>query len=79
MELEPLSDLLLREFADRGWSSIETIVEFVRHTHYSEEKHLRTQALAPLETSGRVEVRRPSGKRIKIGEYPAGTSLLFRG
>lgn len=63
LPLDSLRDLLQREFRGKGWVSIEIVIESVRHTHYSEEKHLYRDTLAPMEKDGTLEVDRPRGSR----------------
>jgi three-Cys-motif partner protein len=78
IQIEPLRDLLLRRFGSLGWITYDEVVEFVRHTHYSEEMHLKEKTLVPMEKilSPKVlEVKRPAGKRK--GTFGPGTRLRF--
>ena len=62
---DSLRSLLLRQFAGKGWVTMGDVEEFVRHTHYSEEQHLRQGTLAPMEKENppSVEVEREPGSR----------------
>jgi three-Cys-motif partner protein len=63
LPLDPLRHLLQQEFRGKDWVSMNSVVEFVRHTHYSEDKHLYRDTLMPMERGGAVEVDRPQGSR----------------
>jgi three-Cys-motif partner protein len=63
LALNPLRDLLQREFRDAGWVSIDQVIEFVRHTPYSEGKHLYRDTLAPMEKERVLDVERAPGSR----------------
>jgi three-Cys-motif partner protein len=71
-----LRELLRREFRGRGWVAIDAVEEFVRHTPYSEEIHLRNRTLVPMarERPAALEVQRPVGKH---SGFTPGTRLRF--
>jgi three-Cys-motif partner protein len=80
--LPALRDLLLVRFSSRGWVGIDQVAEYVLvETDYSEAIHLKQRTLGPMEGEGAavLQVRRPSGKRNRRGEYPDGTQLKFGG
>ncbi len=76
--ITPLRDLLRSWFAGKGWVSMDEIVEYVRHTPYSEEMHLKKRTLVPMEREGPrvLEVERPEGRRR--GTFAEGTRVRFR-
>jgi three-Cys-motif partner protein len=56
--------------------SIETAEDFTLcRTKYLDRPHLRSWALRPLETAGRIKV--VESTRRRRGDYPAGTTLQF--
>ncbi len=63
LPIDPLRKLLERHFAGAGWVSMDSLKEFVRHTQYSEEKHLIKSVLVPLESGGHLIVEREPGSR----------------
>ena len=73
--IAPLRDLLLREFGGRPAVAMRDLIEWVRHTPYSEEMHLKGKTLAPLERSGLLRVTRPPGARK--GTFPEAARLAF--
>lgn len=75
--LIPLRDLLRDRFAGKGWVSMDEIIEYVRHTPYSEEMHLKKRTLVPMEREVPrvIEVGRPEGK--KRGTFTEGTRVRF--
>jgi three-Cys-motif partner protein len=75
LPLDPLRDLLQREFRSRGWVNLQTVIEFVRHTPYSEEKHLYRDTLTPMENDNVLEVDRPQGSRK--GTFKGAHRLRF--
>jgi hypothetical protein len=79
-DLTPLRRMLRERFHLRGWVDIADVERFVLgETPYSEAIHLKRRTLAHMEkeTPPRIEVRRPSGKRVRPGEYPPTTHLRF--
>jgi len=76
IESLPLRQLLMKQFGGRGWVRIEDVEEFVRHTPYSEEMHLKNKTLLPMANEGPtvLEVQRPVGRHIG---FTAGTRLRF--
>jgi hypothetical protein len=75
LPLDPLQDLLQRQFRGHGWIRMEDVIEFVRHTHYSEEKHLYKDTLAPMEKERLLEVDRVQGSRK--GSFRGARRLRF--
>lgn len=75
LPLDPLRGLLQREFRGKGWVRIENVMEFVRHTHYSEEKHLYRDTLTPMENDRVLEVDRVRGSRR--GSFKSARALKF--
>ena len=75
LPLDPLRDLLQRQFRQRGWVNMGDVIEFVRHTHYSEEKHLYRDTLAPMEKEKLLEVDRVHGSRK--GSFKDARRLRF--
>jgi three-Cys-motif partner protein len=75
LPLDPLRDLLQCQFRGRGWINIEDVIEFVRHTHYSEEKHLYRDTLAAMEKERLLEVDRMHGSRK--GSFKSARRLRF--
>ena len=75
LPLDPLRDLLQHQFRGRGWRSIEDVIEFVRHTHYSEEKHLYRDTLGSMEKERLLEVDRVHGSRK--GSFKGARRLRF--
>ena len=74
--IAPLRDLLLREFGGRAPVTMRTVIEWVRHTHYSEDMHLKEKTLTPLEKKeGLLRVTRPPGARK--GTFPDDALLEF--
>lgn len=79
-DLAPLRRALWERFHARGWVNIADVERFVlEDTPYSEAIHLKRRTLAHMEKKEppRIEVRRPSGKRARSGEYPPTTHLHF--
>ncbi len=75
LPIAPLRDLLQHQFRGRGWVSIEDVTEFVRHTYYSEEKHLNRATLGPMEKERLLEVDRVRGSRK--GSFKGSRRLRF--
>lgn len=71
---DPLRDLLQRQFRGAGWVSMEDLIEFVRHTPYSEDKHLYRDTLGPMEKERLLEVDRVQGGRK--GSFKGGARRL---
>lgn len=72
-----LVPLLQKRFKGAGWVSIEEVERFVlESTPFSEQIHLKTKTLKPLEEQKRINITRPSGKTRK-GTYPPGTLIEF--
>jgi len=63
LPIDPLREVLQREYRGKGWVTKEAVIEFVRHTHYSEDKHLFRETLGPMEKEGVLEVDRVRGGR----------------
>lgn len=75
LPLDPLRELLQRHFRGHGWVSMEEVIEFVRYTHYSEEKHLYRDTLGPMEKERLIEVDRAEGGRR--GSFRRARRLRF--
>jgi three-Cys-motif partner protein len=76
-DFEPLQEALRERFEAAGWVSIEDIEEFVRSdaTIYHTGQ-LRSEALRPMEESGRIDVDPKTRK--KRFNYPEGCRINFR-
>jgi three-Cys-motif partner protein len=75
LPLAQLGNLLRQQFRGRGWVNIEDVIEFVRHTYYSEEKHLYRDTLGPMEKERLLEVERAHGSRK--GSFKRARRLRF--
>jgi three-Cys-motif partner protein len=77
-DLTPLRRLLREHFQVRGWVDISDVERFVlEETPHSEAIHLKRRTLGEMEKQKPplIEVRRPAGKRVRPGDYPATTRL----
>ena len=71
-----LQKLLQRQFAGRGWVSIEDVLEFVGSDRTDfHTGQVKTPVLAPMEGAKLIEV---DAKTRGTRGYPAGTKLRFR-
>ncbi|MBI4526588.1 MAG: three-Cys-motif partner protein TcmP [Deltaproteobacteria bacterium] len=75
LPLDPLREILQCQFRGCGWVSTEDVIEFVRHTAYSEEKHLYRNTLGPMERERLLEVDRVLGSRK--GTFKGAHRLRF--
>ena len=76
IDFTPLEKALHREFADKGWVSIEEITGFVKSDlTYFHSGHIKASTLKPMEERGEIEVNPDTRKRK--GTYPDGTILRF--
>ena len=77
LDFSLLEKALQNEFASKGWQKIEAVEEFVKSDATDfHSGHLKRKTLTPMEKSGRVEVKRPPGRRG--GSFTPGTHILFR-
>jgi three-Cys-motif partner protein len=75
LPIDPLRDMLQGQFRGRDWVTMDDVVEFVRHTHYSEEKHLYRGTLVPMEKERLLDVDRVPGSRK--GTFKGARRLKF--
>jgi hypothetical protein len=81
--VSPLKRLLQQRFRDRGWIDIGDVEKFVLFdTAYSEQLHLKTVTLKPMELDKIVDVDRPKGSQKRgsqkrPGAYPPLTKIRF--
>jgi hypothetical protein len=73
---EPLKEVLLKEFGDKGFVTIEAVLDFVSsdRTDYHRAQ-VKTHALKPLEVDGLLEA--DESTRRKKRTYPARTKIRF--
>jgi hypothetical protein len=76
LPLDPLRNLLQGQFRGHGWITMDHVIDFVRHTHYSEEKHLYRDTLRPMEKERLLQVERAPGSRK--GSFKDARRLRFR-
>ena len=72
-----LQTTLHDQFASKGWQDIQVLEDFVKSDATDfHSGHLKVKTLKPMEKSGKIEVRRPTGRRA--GSFTSGTRILFR-
>ncbi len=71
-----LEQALRKQFGTKGWQNIETVQNFVKSDAVNfHSDHLKSKTLKPMESSGKIEVERPPGKRR--GFFTSGTRIRF--
>jgi three-Cys-motif partner protein len=76
-----LRKMLLTHFTGKGFEKIDEWINFVIVGTPFLESHLKKKTLGPMEKEepAVIEVKRPTGKRERLGEYPPGTRIRVLG